>query len=75
MTANPVCIDQEASTEEAYNLMAQEQIRRLCVKDRDKFVGIISLGDLAVQALDERMLSRTLARISQPVRAGEPSFR
>jgi hypothetical protein len=39
-----------------------------------KFIGIISLGDLAVQALDAQNLARALARISQPVRSGEPVF-
>lgn len=75
MTANPFTIGPEADTEEAYELMGREQVRRLCVMEGGKLIGIISLGDLAVQALDAQQLSRTLARISQPVRSGEPVSR
>lgn len=75
MTANPITISPEAETEEALELMGREQVRRLCVMENGKLVGIISLGDLAVQALDAQNLGRALARISQPVRSGEPVFR
>jgi CBS domain-containing protein len=75
MTANPITISRDADVDEAYNLMGREQVRRLCVMEDGKFIGIISLGDLAVQALDTQTLARTLARISQPVRSGEPVFR
>ena len=75
MTANPITIGPDADTDEAYDLMGREQVRRLCVMEDGKLVGIISLGDLAVQALDVQILARTLARISQPVRSGEPVVR
>jgi len=75
MTANPITISPEADTDEALELMGREQVRRLCVMENGHLVGIIGLGDLAVRALDEVLLARTLARISQPVRSGEPVFR
>jgi CBS domain-containing protein len=75
MTANPVCIGPDAGTEEALEIMGREQVRRLCVMEDGRFIGIISLGDLAVQALEAQNLARALARISQPVRSGEPVFR
>jgi CBS domain-containing protein len=75
MTANPFTVSPDADTEEAYELMGREQVRRLCVMESGKLIGIISLGDLAVQALDAQQLSRTLARISQPVRSGERVYR
>jgi CBS domain-containing protein len=75
MTANPITIGPEADTEEAMELMGREQVRRLCVMEDGKLIGILALGDLAVQALDAQNLARTLARISQPVRSGEPVFR
>jgi CBS domain-containing protein len=75
MTANPITIGPEADTEEAMDLMGREQVRRLCVMEDGKLIGILALGDLAVQALDAQNLARTLARISQPVRSGEPVFR
>jgi CBS domain-containing protein len=74
MTANAITIGPDADTDEAYELMGREQVRRLCVMEDGKLIGIISLGDLAVQALDAQNLARTLARISQPVRSGEPVF-
>jgi CBS domain-containing protein len=74
MTANPITIGPDSEIDEAYELMGREQVRRLCVMEEGKLIGILALGDLAVQALDAQQLSRTLARISQPVRAGEPVF-
>jgi CBS domain-containing protein len=74
MTASPITVGPDADTGEAYELMGREQVRRLCVMEGGKFIGIISLGDLAVQALDAQNLARALARISQPVRSGEPVF-
>jgi CBS domain-containing protein len=74
MTANAITISPDADTDEAYDLMGREQVRRLCVMEDGKLIGIISLGDLAVQALDAQNLARALARISQPVRSGEPVF-
>jgi len=75
MTANPITISPDADTDEALELMGREQVRRLCVMEDGKLVGILALGDLAVQALDAQNLAKTLARISQPVRSGEPVFR
>lgn len=74
MTANPICVGPEDDTDEALEIMGREQVRRLCVMEEGRLVGILSLGDLAVFALDAQTLSRALARISQPVRSGEPAF-
>ena len=64
MTANPVCISPDAEAEKGLQLMAQEQIRRLCVTDSGRLVGIVSLGDLAVQPLDANALASALTHIS-----------
>ena len=57
--------DQDAS--EAAQLMSEKQIRRLPVLDRDKrLVGIISLGDLAIEARDEKIAGNALKEISEP---------
>jgi CBS domain-containing protein len=57
--------DQEV--DEAARLMKEKQIRRLLVLDRDKrLVGIVSLGDLAVDAGDDRLSGSTLEAISEP---------
>jgi len=48
--------------------MQEKQIRRLVVLNRDKrLVGIVSLGDLAVQSGGDRHVAgKTLERVSQP---------
>ncbi|MDQ5853595.1 MAG: CBS domain-containing protein, partial [Chloroflexota bacterium] len=52
---------------EAARLMQEKQIRRLLVLDRDnRLVGIVSLGDLAVQTGDDRLTAVTLEGVSEP---------
>ena len=52
---------------EVTRLMAGQQIRRVPVVDRnDKLIGIVSLGDLAVDAKDTRAVNDALERISTP---------
>ncbi|MFO7915312.1 MAG: CBS domain-containing protein [Candidatus Krumholzibacteriales bacterium] len=63
-----VCHDNE-EVETVAARMRENKIRRLPVVDRDnQLVGIVSLGDLAVEA-DERMAGETLEEISKP---GQP---
>jgi CBS domain-containing protein len=53
--------------ESAARQMTASRIRRLPVLDRDKrLVGILSLGDIAVGAGDDRLSGATLERISEP---------
>jgi len=57
--------DQDVS--EAARMMQDKQIRRLIVLDRnDKLVGIVSLGDLAVQTNNDQLSGQTLESISEP---------
>ena len=47
--------------------MAERQLRRLIVLDRNrKLTGIVSIGDLAVDAHDDKMTGKALGRISSP---------
>jgi len=49
--------------QEAAQLMCEQQVRRLVVLNRDKrLVGIVSLGDLAVETGDEKLVGKTLER-------------
>ncbi len=60
------CFDDQDVTEAA-KLMREHQIRRLPVLNRDKhLVGIVSLGDLAVDSGDEEMAGNALEGISEP---------
>lgn len=60
-------IHPEAAIEEAADLMANRQIRRLPVVEDEIIVGMISLGDIAVKS-DEDDASEALEDISEGVR-------
>lgn len=65
-------IDPDADLEEAADLMARHQIRRLPVVEDEIVIGMISLGDLAVKS-EEDEASDVLEDVSEGVRqAGGP---
>ena len=58
---------EDQGVEEAAAMMKDKQIRRLPVLDRNRrLVGIVSLGDLAVQGHDDSLSGDTLEKISEP---------
>lgn len=58
--------------EAAEKIMRNQQIRRILVMNRDrKLVGIVSLGDIAVDANKDKQTGRTLEEISQPSQPGK----
>jgi len=60
------CFEDE-SIEQAAEIMERAQIRRLMVLNRDKrLVGIVSLGDLAVETGEEELAGEVLERVSEP---------
>lgn len=67
MSPGIVYIFEDQDVEEAARLMEVKKIRRLAVLNRDKrLVGIVSLGDLAVEA-GTALSGEALHEISQPV--------
>jgi CBS domain-containing protein len=61
------CYDDEEA-EIAADLMAQQQIRRLPILSRTKqLVGIVSLGDLALDGVDSQSCGEVLKEVSDPV--------
>jgi CBS domain-containing protein len=55
--------------DDAARTMEDKQVRRLLVLNRDKqLVGIVSLGDLAVETGDEELVGTTLEAVSEPNR-------
>ena len=67
MTPDVVYCFEDQDVQEAARLMKEHQVRRLVVLNRDKrLVGIISLGDLAVETGDEKMAGQTLEQVSLP---------
>jgi CBS domain-containing protein len=58
---------EDQDLEEAASLMEEKQIRRLAVLNRDKrLVGILSLGDLAVECGDRAKAGEILQEVSEP---------
>ena len=58
---------EDDSVEQAATIMSERQVRRLPVLDRDKrLVGIVSLGDFAVDSADIEPAAEALSGISQP---------
>jgi CBS domain-containing protein len=59
---------EDQDVEGAARLMEAQQVRRLVVLSGDKrLVGIVSLGDLAVETDDEHLAGEALQAVSQPV--------
>ncbi|MCB0094555.1 MAG: CBS domain-containing protein [Caldilineaceae bacterium] len=67
LTDNLIYCFEDQSVQEAADAMQQYQIRRLPIVNRDKeLVGIISLGDLAVDTDNAKLAGATLVDVSQP---------
>jgi len=67
MTPEVVYLLEDQDTEEAARLMQERQLRRLLVMGPDRHVvGIVALGDLAVETGDERRVGQVLEGISEP---------
>jgi len=58
-------ISPEASVDEAAQLMANHQIRRLPVLEDGQIVGMISLGDLSLNQLTDQQAGAALTTISE----------
>ncbi|MDI7276222.1 MAG: CBS domain-containing protein [Anaerolineae bacterium] len=52
--------------EDAADLLGEEQIRRLPIVESGRLVGIVSLGDIAVQFTQEEAACQALEEISEP---------
>lgn len=58
---------EDESVEDAAKMMSQRQVRRLPVVDRNKrLVGIVALGDFAVETSEIRPAAEALSEISKP---------
>lgn len=68
MSPSPISVDAAYNVEDAADIMADSQIRRLPVMQNGKLVGIISIGDLAVEVGEEELVAETIEKISEPTR-------
>jgi len=67
MTPGIHYVFEDQDVEEAARQMQEKQIRRLAVLNRDKrLVGMVSLGDLAVETGDRELSGATLGAVSEP---------
>ncbi len=58
---------EDETVEDAAKMMSQRQVRRLPVVDRNKrLVGIVALGDFAVESSEIRPAAEALSEISKP---------
>lgn len=65
MSGNLFTAHPDMSIDEAANLMAQKQIRRLPIVENNRLVGICSLGDLAVHVGTDDEAGYALSEISE----------
>ncbi|OAT73636.1 MULTISPECIES: CBS domain-containing protein [Parageobacillus] len=66
MSDKLITITPDASVQEAAKQMAEHQIRRLPVVEHGRLVGIVSLGDLAINRYSDESAGRALTEISNP---------
>ncbi len=67
MTEGIAWVFEDESVEAVTKRMSERQVRRLPVVDRNKrLVGIVALGDFAVESSEIRPAAEALAEISQP---------
>lgn len=67
MTPNVIYCFDDQEVGEAAQLMKDNQIRRLVVLNEGKrLIGIVSLGDLAVDTHDDALAGATLEAVSEP---------
>lgn len=66
MTSDVRMVSPDMNLNQAAEIMADHQIRRLPVVENNRIVGMVALGDLATQAKYDVELATTLGRISSP---------
>ena len=66
MSSNPVVINSQTDIHDAARIMSERQIRRLPVVENNSIVGIVSLGDIAVESNLQDDAETALSNISEP---------
>ncbi|OLO29041.1 CBS domain-containing protein [Alkalihalophilus pseudofirmus] len=66
MTGHVVTANSTMDVHEAAELMAQQQIRRLPVVNNGQLVGMVAIGDLAVENIYQNEAGEALSSISNP---------
>lgn len=66
LTRNPATVTPDTTLQQAAQLMQRDQVRRLPVVQGTELVGIISIGDVAVDTGKDKLVGDTLEEISTP---------
>jgi CBS domain-containing protein len=67
MTPDIIYVTEDQDVRDAAELMEMHQIRRLPILDENHdLVGIVSLGDLAVDTSNDKLTGEVLEEVSQP---------
>jgi CBS domain-containing protein len=66
MTNRVVTGTPNMSVQEAANVMAQHQIRRLPIVENNQIQGIVALGDIATNSASDQAAGQALTNISEP---------
>jgi len=67
MTAGPITVAPDATTDDASKLMSDKQIRRLPVVDKGRLVGMLAIGQLARHE-SANAAGTTWKEVSQPLK-------
>ncbi|MFJ5713437.1 CBS domain-containing protein [Neobacillus sp. NPDC093127] len=65
MSNDLITVTPDTSSKEAAKVMAEHQIRRLPIVDDGKLIGIVSLGDFAINELTDDQAKEALSEISE----------
>jgi len=68
MTVDPVSIEENSDVDKATELMGEYQIKRLPVIRNGRLVGMVSLGDIAIENIHIDEAGEALSGISQGIR-------
>jgi len=66
VTGTPTTVTPDTDVRTASELMAREQIRRLPVVEGGRLIGVVSIGDLAVDVGKDKLVGDALEKISEP---------
>ncbi len=75
LTPNPTTVTPDADAREAAELMGRQQIRRLPVVEGGRLVGMLAIGDVAVDVGKDRLVGDALQQISEPAQPREEGVR
>ena len=66
MSSNPAVGTPEMDVQDASRIMSERQIRRLPIVENKNLVGVVSLGDIAVDPKLNQQAEQALSSISEP---------